>query len=332
MPEVGRNDPCPCGSGKKYKNCCMRKDRMMRSRQLGLNPGEGFLTNALYEFAQTPRFSSALVQAFEFFWGGIYELDVLPEVAPEDVQRTFEWFVHDYPIDSERHHAIDLYIESQGGQYVQEARAVLEAWARSTMGLFRIVELADADYLLRVYDPLRQQDLQIVDRSLAHNAHVGDVLVGRLFELDGAKRLSLMTLVLPEESEAPMVGYVRNAYLLYQGEHPGSGGWDEFLRENGHIFNAFLLSPQAEELRSLVGPGTRFHDPALTRDQMRTFTVARRRERQRERAEAEQQIPQTHRTASGLILPGSASEREAPAQEEPKESPRPRILIPGRDT
>jgi preprotein translocase subunit SecA len=23
--KVGRNDPCPCGSGKKYKQCCMRK-------------------------------------------------------------------------------------------------------------------------------------------------------------------------------------------------------------------------------------------------------------------------------------------------------------------
>jgi preprotein translocase subunit SecA len=23
---TGRNDPCPCGSGKKYKNCCMRKN------------------------------------------------------------------------------------------------------------------------------------------------------------------------------------------------------------------------------------------------------------------------------------------------------------------
>ena len=22
---VGRNDPCPCGSGKKYKKCCLRK-------------------------------------------------------------------------------------------------------------------------------------------------------------------------------------------------------------------------------------------------------------------------------------------------------------------
>jgi preprotein translocase subunit SecA len=25
--KVGRNDPCPCGSGKKYKNCCGRNDR-----------------------------------------------------------------------------------------------------------------------------------------------------------------------------------------------------------------------------------------------------------------------------------------------------------------
>ena len=24
--EVGRNDPCPCGSGKKYKKCCMGKN------------------------------------------------------------------------------------------------------------------------------------------------------------------------------------------------------------------------------------------------------------------------------------------------------------------
>ncbi len=23
----GRNEPCPCGSGKKYKNCCMKKDQ-----------------------------------------------------------------------------------------------------------------------------------------------------------------------------------------------------------------------------------------------------------------------------------------------------------------
>lgn len=25
--KTGRNDPCPCGSGKKYKHCCLEKDR-----------------------------------------------------------------------------------------------------------------------------------------------------------------------------------------------------------------------------------------------------------------------------------------------------------------
>ncbi len=26
-PKVGRNDPCPCGSGLKYKHCCLRKNK-----------------------------------------------------------------------------------------------------------------------------------------------------------------------------------------------------------------------------------------------------------------------------------------------------------------
>ncbi|SEI39069.1 SEC-C motif-containing protein [Lachnospiraceae bacterium A10] len=25
--KIGRNDPCPCGSGKKYKQCCLKKDQ-----------------------------------------------------------------------------------------------------------------------------------------------------------------------------------------------------------------------------------------------------------------------------------------------------------------
>jgi len=28
--KIGRNDPCLCGSGKKYKNCCLAKDEANR--------------------------------------------------------------------------------------------------------------------------------------------------------------------------------------------------------------------------------------------------------------------------------------------------------------
>ena len=29
MAKIGRNAPCPCGSGKKYKNCCKTKDTQL---------------------------------------------------------------------------------------------------------------------------------------------------------------------------------------------------------------------------------------------------------------------------------------------------------------
>jgi len=29
--KVGRNDPCPCGSGKKYKRCCLPKEEEARA-------------------------------------------------------------------------------------------------------------------------------------------------------------------------------------------------------------------------------------------------------------------------------------------------------------
>jgi SEC-C motif len=35
--KAGRNDPCPCGSGKKYKKCCLAKDQEESSRQVTLS-------------------------------------------------------------------------------------------------------------------------------------------------------------------------------------------------------------------------------------------------------------------------------------------------------
>lgn len=33
MNKIGRNDPCPCGSGQKYKKCCLAKDGLFESRR-----------------------------------------------------------------------------------------------------------------------------------------------------------------------------------------------------------------------------------------------------------------------------------------------------------
>lgn len=32
--KIGRNEPCPCGSGKKYKNCCLSSGKYEKQHEL----------------------------------------------------------------------------------------------------------------------------------------------------------------------------------------------------------------------------------------------------------------------------------------------------------
>lgn len=48
--KTGRNDPCPCGSGKKYKKCCMEKDEeTARLAQLELQKARAAEENSAAE-------------------------------------------------------------------------------------------------------------------------------------------------------------------------------------------------------------------------------------------------------------------------------------------
>jgi len=328
MAKVGRNDPCPCGSGRKYKNCCMRQDQATESRELGLSPGDAFLLSKLYEYAQR-RFASDLVEAFALYWGGIYNLGGTSEVDTQDMRRTLGWFVHDYHTSADGRYVIDMFIETETAGYPPEAKERLEAWSESTMGLFRV--LHSAGKRLEICDCLRKGHLEIDDAVLSRNAQAGDLLLGRLFEQNGSQHLSPLTLILPGAYELGLVGYVTNAYDRYVADHYGAS-WGQFLRESGHIFQAFLLSTQAEALRSLIGPGTRFHDPAITRDKLREFTARSRAEQRQQERAAQERRPPEHRTSAGIILPGAAPKEEQVAEPEEETPPRSAVLIPGRDS
>ena len=43
---IGRNEPCHCGSGKKYKKCCLRKDRAAQSQRATTIKNQDFLIEA----------------------------------------------------------------------------------------------------------------------------------------------------------------------------------------------------------------------------------------------------------------------------------------------
>jgi len=315
-----RNDPCPCGSGKKYKNCCLRKDQVVESRARSLTPVEAMLISALQEYANRSQFRGDLISAFGLYWGGNYDPAGLTEADADNMRRMFEWFTHDYVVNEEGERVIDLFVREMGNRLSPEVRALAEAWVRSTMGCFRVTGLPGGDRL-QLYDCLRGQELEAVSAALAHNTMRGDLLIGRLYMFQGQYRLSVSTLILPAAFEDPLVQYVRRAYEVYRDLHP-QASWERFLRENGHIFTAFLLSAEAQPLRSLLGPGSRYQDMSATRDRLHAFS---------QRRAAEQEAPTQRdlvdrlgrRTPSGIIVPGS---------EETERKEQPTIIVPGRDT
>ena len=57
---LGRNELCPCGSGKKYKRCCLNKDVVLEraERKVGATQKQySELYIKLYEYAQQDKFN-----------------------------------------------------------------------------------------------------------------------------------------------------------------------------------------------------------------------------------------------------------------------------------
>ncbi len=64
MPKTGRNEPCPCGSGKKYKRCCLPKDQAAEQLALAAKQPERAAT-AANRMASLQRLRDSLQTADE---------------------------------------------------------------------------------------------------------------------------------------------------------------------------------------------------------------------------------------------------------------------------
>src|SRR5713226_6508149 len=66
-PKIGRNDPCPCGSGKKYKHCCLQTQAVsldsIRERE---REASDELTRAMIRYVRD-RFEDLVLDAWEDF-------------------------------------------------------------------------------------------------------------------------------------------------------------------------------------------------------------------------------------------------------------------------
>jgi hypothetical protein len=74
--KTGRNDPCPCGSGKKYKHCCLGKPLLNKDLDLDLDLD--------LEFGSSPIFIEG---AYDDRYIDGYDIDGYMGLLPEQMQR-----------------------------------------------------------------------------------------------------------------------------------------------------------------------------------------------------------------------------------------------------
>ena len=98
MPKPGRNDPCPCGSGRKTKRCC-RQQRGPSEEQLARAHVAQLARHAV------PDLAGLSDRALDHLWEGLMDLPAvdysllvtLPRLIGPDLQRLRESIEHDDP-------------------------------------------------------------------------------------------------------------------------------------------------------------------------------------------------------------------------------------------
>lgn len=140
MSKIGRNQPCPCGSGKKYKQCCLRGPSESAPRQSDGLEAVGlaldWLQGAHYE---------ALEFSFEFEFLKALELD--PESLDEDLNillnsNGLEWCLASgrTPASEGRIPLMDLVLGYGGPELTAAQRRVLVEMRRAPLTLYKIIE------------------------------------------------------------------------------------------------------------------------------------------------------------------------------------------------
>jgi hypothetical protein len=198
-PKVGRNDPCPCGSGKKFKKCCLRAEaaavetpaEFLRRR---IRVVIDQLTDRLLRFVRD-QFGSELIQeAWEDFTG---------ESEPFDAQTPhitvfMPWFFYTwFPTRSNTGFA-DLAARKAtvAAEWIRLQRRrpdpllvrYLEACAAAKFSFHEAVRVEPGrGFLLR--DLMLETETFVIERIASRTVRAGDVMFAQTVVIDGLTML-----------------------------------------------------------------------------------------------------------------------------------------------
>ncbi len=209
---VPRNQPCPCGSGRKYKHCCYRRDasasagsnRFPDPEWNRIRRTEGESVNAIASFARN-RFSADLVQRAMLEFS-----DGCPIPIEQIVESIFlPWFVFNWiPWPSVRLKSLTGPVkEPLGLTYLAEHGSNLDDYQKSFIRAacgepfsFFLVTGVEPRRSLALRDLLLERELTIKERQATESLTRGSIIYARTVSLAGQSiLLGVGPVILPPE-------------------------------------------------------------------------------------------------------------------------------------
>lgn len=194
QPKVGRNDPCPCGSGKKFKKCCGRQANepvAEEGKDGGVGKAVGWLTSrharavkssiaAMLNDDLDKQEQAKLQELDEHDWGGV-QINAM------------EWLLAEgsIAVKGAQRNVADLLLGPGGPAFTPGQRAWIEQLRRQPLRLYDISEVLPG-VGMRLCDALDTEaaPMMVYEKSGSEHAQVGTLIGVRIMEFDGHHEIS----------------------------------------------------------------------------------------------------------------------------------------------
>jgi hypothetical protein len=208
MAKVGRNEPCPCGSGKKYKQCHARDEEVASldsGRAASLHELDRVLVERMGRFAR---------KALGERWvDGLFDLLEVEEGREEELSQLlvpcamFEW-------EPEGGKLVARFLEAPGQRLSERERGWLEAQRGSWLSIWEVLEVnAASDVLVR--DFFTGEERRVLERRGSMLLGARDGLLGRVVDFEGVSVFCGMhPRTLPPRPTAGLVAHIRSGSLF----------------------------------------------------------------------------------------------------------------------
>ena len=190
-----RNDPCPCGSGKKYKKCCLPQEQaaaVVEAGWLRMRRTEGLLVEKLAKHMAGHYGPGALEEAWEEYtlWP---EPPAVQDEWPEFDTSFAAWMLFDWePEQAEREGGDDRPAMPPARHYAQCKGSSLDSYESrfidavcSEPFTFYLVVAPVPGRQIALRDVLRQREVTVRERQASATLRPGEIIFTKVVSLDG---------------------------------------------------------------------------------------------------------------------------------------------------